>query len=60
MTPTSTYRNFRRRSAAPLIILMLAAWAVVLILAACGEVRSGPRVINTLDATPRPALEYRK
>ena len=60
MTPTNTYRNFRRRNAAPLIIAMLAAWVLVLILAACGEVRQGPRVNNNLGATPRPTQEYRK
>ena len=60
MTPTNTYRNFRRRSAAPLILAMLAAWVLALILAACGEVRQGPRVVNNLDATARPTQEYRK
>ena len=60
MTNTSQYKNFRRRSAAPLILAMLAAWVLVLILAACGEVRQGPRVVNNLGATPRPTQEYRK
>lgn len=61
MTPTNTYRAFRRRrTAAPLVIAMLTAWALVLILAACGEIRQGPRVVNNLDATPRPTQEYRK
>ena len=59
MTNTSQYRQFRRRSAAPLIIAMLAAWVLVLILAACGEVRQGPRVVNNLDRAPSPTSEWR-
>lgn len=60
MMNTNEYRNFRRRSAAgPIALAMFAAWVLVLILAACGEVRQGPRVNNNLDRAPSPTSEWR-
>lgn len=59
MTNTSQYRQFRRRSAAPLIIAMFAAWVLVLILAACGEVRQGVKTVD-VDRPRAPTLEFRK
>lgn len=60
MMNTNEYRNFRRRSAAgPIALAMFAAWVLVLILAACGEVRQGVKTVD-VDRPRAPTLEFRK
>jgi len=60
MTPTSSYKTFRRRHpAGPLVVAGILAWALILILASCGEIRQGVKTVD-MDRPQRPTMEFKK